>query len=202
MTKPSIYRTAILFALAGCLSLVCAYQTQAQTDFNLYVCQSCTSAPSAPTLITSPGGFLVGDAGNHASASPLLIVVGVYDGGPAPTLSYGSNTFSPGGTAIYGWNGSSSAITFNSSSSGSAYAAVGITPEGGGSSEQFGNWNGDLTANSLPTATSFSLYAYELTGVTLPAMGTVTIDGERSPHWILCDRVRLPGLGGLHVPQW
>jgi PEP-CTERM motif len=181
----SRYGTAILFVLAGCLSLVCTYQTQAQVvDFNLYVCQSCTSAPSAPTLITSPGGFLVGDAGNHASASPLLIIIGVYNGGPAPTLSYGpsdSLTTGPGGTAIYGMNTSAAAgtaITFNSSS-GTAYAATGIGPAGG--SQTFSNWNGDLTANSLPTATSFSLYVYELTGITLPANGSITIDESGAP---------------------
>ena len=182
----------MLCAVAVCISLVSAYQTQAQTpvDFNLYICQSCTSPPAAPTLITNPGSFLVGDGGNHATASPLLIIVGVYNGGPAPTLSDSlSASIAPGGTAIYGMNtdaAAGTAITFNSSSPDctggkdcSAYFATGIGPAGG--SQTFSNWNGDLMANGLPTATSFSLYVYELTGITLPANGSVTIDESGAP---------------------
>src|SRR5579863_1249557 len=95
MAKSGLYRTAIFFAVAGVLSLVCAHQTQAQTtvpDFNLFVCQSCTTPPSPPagfegTLITTPGDFNVGDGGSHATDAPLLLIVGVPNNGAAPTLS-------------------------------------------------------------------------------------------------------------------
>jgi len=147
-------------------------------DFNLFVCQSCTTPPSAPTLITDLSAFNVGDGGNHATSGPLLIIVGTYNGAPAPTLSFGANTYTPGGTAIYGWNGSSTAVTFNASS-GNAYATLGFSPAGAGPSETFSNWNSSpegLTGHGIPAATSFSLFVYELNGVTLPAMGAITLD--------------------------
>lgn len=183
MNKSSLYRVTTLCALALCLSLISAFQTPAQTpvDFNLFVCQSCSTPPAAPTLITNTAAFNVGDGGNNATTGPLLIIVGTYNGAAAPTVSFGTTLFSPGGTAIYGWNGSSTAVPFNSSSTGSAYAALGIAPEGGGSSEQFGNWNSSpegLTGHGIPAATSFNLFVYELTGVTLPAKGTVTLNLE------------------------
>jgi len=177
-------RTVVLFTLLIGLGLM-AVPAFGQVDFNLFVCQSCTTGPSAPTIINNTAAFNVGDAGSHASASPLLIIVDTYNGAAAPTVSFGTTDFSPGGTAIYGWNGSSSAVTFNSSSPGSAYAALGITPEGGGSSETFSNWNSSpegLTGHGIPAATSFSLFVYELTGVTLPAMGVVTLDLENGTN--------------------
>jgi len=145
---------------------------------NLFVCQSCTTPPSAPTLLTDLSGFSVGDGGNHATMGPLLIIVGTYNGAPAPTLSFGGNTFTPGGTPVYGWNGSSTAVTFNSGSP-DAYTALGIAPKGGGSSETFGNWNSSpegLAGNGITPATSFDLFVYEITGATLPAMGAITLD--------------------------
>ena len=186
MKKSSLYRATTLCAFALCLSLICAYQAPAQTvvpDFNLFVCQSCSNPPSAPTLITNTAAFNVGDGGSHATAGPLLIIVGTYNGASAPIVSFGTTNFSPGGTPIYGWNGSASPTLFNSSDGmTSAYTAVGIAPQGGGSSEQFGNWNSSpgegLTSHGIPAATSFNLYVYELTGVTLPAMGTVTLNLE------------------------
>jgi hypothetical protein len=184
MKKSSLYRATTLCALALCLSLICAYQAPAQTavDFNLFVCQSCSTPPAAPTIITNTGAFNVGDGGNNPTVGPLLIIVGTYNGAPAPKVSFGATLFSPGGAPIYGWNGSSAATLFNSGDGmTSAYTAVGIAPQGGGSSEQFGNWNSSpegLTGNGIPAATSFNLYVYELTGVKLPAMGTVTLNLE------------------------
>lgn len=182
MKKSSLYRTTTLCAVALCLSLICAFQAPAQTpvDFNLFVCQSCSNPPSAPTIINNTTAFNVGDGGNHATNGPLLIIVGTYNGAPAPKVSFGSTLFSPGGTAIYGWNGSATAVAFNGSS-GSAYDALGLSPEGGGSSETFSQWNSSpegLTGHGIPAATSFNLFVYELTGVTLPAMGTVTLNLE------------------------
>ena len=185
MKKSSLYRATTLCALALCLSLICAFQAPAQTvvpDFNLFVCQSCSTPPSAPTLITNTAAFNVGDGGNNPTVGPLLIIVGTYNGAPAPMVSFGTTLFSPGGAAIYGWNGSSTAVPFTSADGmTSAYTKVGIAPQGGGSSEQFGNWNSSpegLTGNGIPAATSFNLYVYELTGVTLPAKGTVTLNLE------------------------
>jgi hypothetical protein len=149
-------------------------------DFNLFICQSCTTAPSAPTLLTDLSSFNVGDAGNHATQGPLLIIVGTYNGAPAPTLSFGSSLFTPGGTPVYGWNGSSTPVLFNGSSP-DAYTALGIAPPGGGSSETFSNWNSSpegLAGNGITPATSFDLFVYEITGAILPAMGVINLDME------------------------
>jgi PEP-CTERM motif len=179
-SMPSTYRLALWFALAGCLSLVCTHQTMAQTDPQIYVCQSCTSSPGGdPNPITDTSGFNVGWDGNHSSASPLLIIVGVPSGGAAPQVSYGPNDSllaSAGGTGIYGWNGNAT-FTFNASSSGSAYATVGITDQAGGSSQSFGNWNTGETKNGLPTVSSFTLYVFSIP-VTLPVgtTGNITLD--------------------------
>lgn len=144
----------------------------------LYTCQSCTNPVGGdPFLITNPSSFDVGSAGNHATVGPLLIIVGTYDGAPAPTLHYGTHSYTPGGAAVYGWNGSATAVPFDATEgSESAYAELGIEPEGGGSSEQFfPNWvNGD-TANGITAATTFNLYVYEIP-VALPASpGNITL---------------------------
>jgi hypothetical protein len=173
----SKYGTAILFVLVGCLSLVCTDQLRAQLDPQIYICQSCTSSPGGdPNPITNVGAFNVGVDGSNAVVSPLLIVVGVYNGGTAPLVSFGGNNYAPGGTAIYGWNGSGSAFTFNSSSTGSAYTTVGLAPEAGGSSESFVNWNLGETKNGFTAASSFSLFVYELPTGLPAAPGNITID--------------------------
>jgi PEP-CTERM motif len=176
----SRYGTAILFVLVGCLGLVCTDQLKAQTsnlDPQIYVCQSCTASPGGdPNPITSTGAFNVGVDGSNAVVEPLLIVVGVYNGGTAPLVSFNGTDYLAGGTAIYGWNGSGSAFTFSASSTGTAYQTVGLAPEGGGSSESFANWNLGEQKYGIAPASSFSLYVYELpTG--LPAQpGNITID--------------------------
>src|SRR5690348_1807541 len=62
----------------------------------IFVCQSCTAAPGGePNVITDTSGFDVGLAGSGTDASPLLIVVGVYNGGVTPTISFGTTTSEP-----------------------------------------------------------------------------------------------------------
>jgi hypothetical protein len=162
----------------------------AQLDPQLFVCQSCTSGNSGdPNLITNTGGFNVGTGGNHVTVSPLLIIVAVYDGGSAPTVSYNSDTqfASPGGAAIYGWGGGSSAVSYTSDAQGSAYNAVGIANDGGGSSAKFSNFSTGDTTNGFAAPTSFDLYVYELSGVTLPATGAYQIDlsGAKNGSYVL-----------------
>jgi PEP-CTERM motif len=212
LIRAAIYRVATFFAVAGCLGLMCTGQIKAQTtpplDPQIYICQSCTSSPGLePNLITNIAAFNVGWDGNHASAAtaPLLIIVGVpnYDGSTAPFVSYAGNNYSPGGTAIYGWNGSSAPVTFSGSNgSNSAYDAVGIAPQGGGSSEQFSAWNGGETFYHLSTATSFNLYVYQLPDGILPTHpGNITIDlsgGTTGAYLIAysCEGTENPCSGG------
>ena len=185
--KRTLGATLGLLALVAIVSCVPAF-AQA-TDPQIYVCQSCTASPGGdPNVITNTSAFDVGWDGSASSGNDLLIVLGVYDysGGAAPMVSYGpgdASSTGPGGTAIYGWNGSSSAVTFNSSTGGTAFSAVGITNAGG--SESFGNWNDGETKNGLAAASSFGLFVYELPfpAVTLPGSGSsITIDVSGAPN--------------------
>lgn len=139
---------------------------------NLFFCNGCTAAPSGdPELLTSVTGFQMGLSGGKSSVAPVLVIIGSYNGAPAPTVKVGSTSFSPGGTAIYGWNGSASGVPFNSSSS-DVYTTLGLAPASGGPSEQFSKWNTGETDNGFAAASSFTLYVYELTGISFPGTGT------------------------------
>lgn len=160
------------------------------TDPHISVCQSCP-AGNDPNLITNTSGFQVGWDGNHSSTGPVLIIVGTYNGAAAPTLSFGpsdSLTTGPTGSAIYGWNGSQG-VTFNSSST-NAYTSLGISPQDGGSSEQFGNWNGGETKNGMAAASTFKLFVYELTQAQLqlpaqPGFQTLDLSGATNGDYVI-----------------
>ena len=90
MKKSSLYRATTLCALALCLSLICAYQAPAQTtvvDPQIYVCTGCTAPAGGDPNVINPTSINVGFAGNHTAVAPLLIIVGVPNGGPDPTIS-------------------------------------------------------------------------------------------------------------------
>ncbi len=147
-------------------------------DPQLFVCQSCT-APAGidPNPITDTTGFNVGVAGNHTSVEPLLIIVGVPNGGVAPSVSYLSNNYTPGGTLFYGMTsaaGSAAGVTFTGAAA-DAYVALGITNEGGGSSEQFAKWAG-VDSTLGVTASNFQLYVYELPAVITGPNTPISID--------------------------
>lgn len=122
----------------------------------IFVCQSCTTAPGTdPNPITNTGAFNVGVAGSATLESPLLIIVGVYDGSGTPSISF------PGvATATVGTYGlTATTATFTSSSAGSAFAQLGLSA---GGSENFVNWSGADTGAGFAKPTSFKLYAFSL----------------------------------------
>jgi hypothetical protein len=168
MLRPSMYRVAMLCTFAVCVSLVCAHQTMAQTDPQIFTCQSCTKSPGGePNPILNTSGFNVGWDGSQTSAGPLLIIIGVYSstGGTvtAPTLSYGPGdtlTTGPGGSAIYGWNGAQGVSFSAANGTTNAYSVLGISPQDGGSSEQFGNWIAHEPG--APATGTYTLYVYEI----------------------------------------
>jgi PEP-CTERM motif len=186
----SRYGTAILFVLAGCLSLVCTYQTNAQVvDPQIFFCQGpspCSSAPGGTAiggesnLIADPTTIGVGVAGgNNANTvlqSPLLIIVGVYDGSGTPSISYTGCTDPlkcPAATlGTYGLTHTTA--TFTASSTGSAYDQLGLAS---GGSESFGGWLGADTANGFTAPISFTLYAFALpNSLNLTSGSPITID--------------------------
>src|ERR1700739_591224 len=91
-SMPNTCRTAILFAFAVCFFLGFAYQTSAQTevlDPQIFVQQSGTApAGGDPNVISDNSAFVVGVAGSATLQSPLLIIVGVYNGSGTPSISY------------------------------------------------------------------------------------------------------------------
>ncbi len=148
------------------------------TDPQLFVCQSCL-APAGidPNPITDTSGFNVGVAGNHTSVEPLLIIVGVPNGGVAPSVSYLGTNYTPGGPLFYGMTsaaGSAAGVTFTGAAA-DAYVALGITNEGGGSSEHFASW-ASVDATLGITASNFQLYVYELPAVITGPNTPITID--------------------------
>ena len=162
-----------MFALAVCLSLVCTYQTNAQTvvDPQIFFCQGgpCTSAPGGTAiggesnLITNTNSIGVGVAGGQFTLqNPLLIIVGVYDGNGTPSISFSGCAIPsacPAATAgTYGIVATPISFT-----TGDAYDRLGFSQAGGGNnSEGFGNWSAADVANGFAAPTGFTLYAFAL----------------------------------------
>src|SRR6266851_4481433 len=106
MKKSSLYRATTLCALALCLSLICAYQTPAQTtvvDPQIYVCTGCTSPPGGDPNVINPNSINVGFAGDHTAVAPLLIIVAVPNAGPDPTISLPSGVNPIAAGTYYGF---------------------------------------------------------------------------------------------------
>lgn len=175
----SKYGIAIWFALAGCLSLVCTYQTNAQ-DPQIFIQQSGTSpAGGDPNVITNTGAFVVGVAGSATLQNPLLIIVGVYDGSGTPSISYsGCATPSACSLATIGTYGlTTTSATFTSASTGSAYSQLGLAA---GGSESFGNWSAGDTAHGYAAPSSFTLDVFALP-TSVVAGSPITIDESGLP---------------------
>jgi hypothetical protein len=168
------YGTAILFVLAGCLSLVCTYQTNAQVvDPQIYVCTGCTSPPGGDPNVIDPSSINVGFAGNHTAVAPLLIIVAVPNLSTVdPTISlptgvspiasgtyYGAQT---NGTLLGRLDGTLTATSVLTN----AYANVGLTPAGdssganAGSSISWVNLSGYDSSHGFTVGGGFNLYVY------------------------------------------
>jgi len=144
-----------------------------------------SSAGGDPNLITNNGAFVIGvdggTGGQTVLQDPLLIIVGVYNGDGTPCISYLTNPcISAAVVGTYGLTADTA--TFTNSSTGSAYDQFGLTS---GGSESFGNWacggsgcpgtGGDIGLG-LAAPTSFTLYAFEISGITLTSGSPITVD--------------------------
>ena len=106
--------------------------------------------------------FSLENHSNKTLSSYMLVIVGLPGGGSAPTLKYNGTNYSAGGTAVWGWNGSSAQKTFNSSGS-DVCTLLGLNNGAGGcASESFSNWAAADKAVNGFTPSSFGVYAYEL----------------------------------------
>src|SRR5260370_4941769 len=170
MKKSSLYRATTLCALALCLSLICAYQAPAQTtvvDPQIYVCTGCTAPAGGDPNVINPTSINVGFAGNHTAVSPLLIIVGVPNAGPDPTISLPSGVNAIAAGTYYGFSTSGGltgkldgTLTNANMGNNNAYNSISSTDPGGGSSESWVNWNGWDTGKGITVGSSFNLYAF------------------------------------------
>jgi hypothetical protein len=155
-SMPSTYRAVILFALAGCLSLVCTYQIKAQTtipDYQVFVSSSLTVTNGDPNII-DPTSIYAGIQGNHSAGSPLLIIVATPTGSAAPSLSNVSllsGTFD-GLTFVSGVN---SSRTLGSGQD--VYTQLGLP---GDNSQSYTNYNLFDGSKGITTPTTFTLYVF------------------------------------------
>jgi len=143
-------------------------------DPQIYVeTPSATCAGTAPCggdpNIIDPSSIDVGFAGNHSAVAPLLMIVGVPDGGAAPTISLPGGVSAAAAGMYYGLKVDTSGNLTGvlegvmTSAGGNAYSISGLkTGSGGGSSESYVNWNTFDSSQSIGTGGSFNLYAYAI----------------------------------------
>lgn len=151
-SMPSTCRMAILFAVAACLTLVCSYQTKAQTvpDYQVFISSSLTNTGGDPNIL-DPTSIFAGIQGNHSAGSPLLIIVAVPTGSGTPTLSnvtLVSGTFD-GLTFVSGLN---SSTTLGSTQD--VYGQLGLP---GPNSQSYDNYSKFDMANGITVPTTFTL---------------------------------------------
>jgi PEP-CTERM motif-containing protein len=153
-------------------ALVCLWALSnawGQSDPQIAVCSdviTSTSCGNDPNLI-NPASINVGFIGSHTAVSPLLIIVGVPNSGPAPTISLPLGVSLAAAGTYYGAPTNASATgeldgNMSTTSTSNAYVQVGITEPGGGASEHGTSWAGFDTAHGLTLTSSFNLYVYAI----------------------------------------
>ncbi|MGH7030938.1 MAG: PEP-CTERM sorting domain-containing protein [Stellaceae bacterium] len=158
-------------AFGGAIALSAVPAAAAQ----IFVCTGCTASPGGDPDTIDPASINVGFDGNHSAVSPLLIVVGVPNGGPAPTISLptGVNPAAAGTHFGAATNGTTSGELDGTLTSGDAYMTVGLNPET--NSESFVNWTRPTfpNGNTNPNAgvASFGLYVYGIDFALTGGMG-------------------------------
>jgi hypothetical protein len=166
----------------GLLFVLNAVPLAAQTvvDPQLYVeslsatCVDNTNPCGIDPNPVDPSSIFVGFAGNHTAVAPLLIIVGVPIGGPAPTISLPAGVNPALAGTYYGLNNTTSGAltgvlegTLMSTGCADAYTCAGLTAgSGGGASESFVNWTTSPfpggAANPDTGVSSFNLYGYAI----------------------------------------
>lgn len=137
--------------------------------------------------------------------SPLLLILGVPNGGAAPTIAsiteydpypasfpasgVAVSSFSLGGTNVYGaaWNSATGFGGTWTSSSTQVYQFLGFEPPATNASNNFVNWSAASLADAGITAASYDLYVYrindglgdkdlyDITWSSAPALGSIVI---------------------------
>ncbi|HEV3481307.1 MAG TPA: PEP-CTERM sorting domain-containing protein [Candidatus Acidoferrales bacterium] len=140
----------------------------------IFVCQSCTSAPGGdPNPITNTSSFDVGLVGTDQS--PLFIVVGVYNGGVTPTVSFNGTPSEPKATlGTYGLT--SNSLTVSASSTGTKiFQALGLAS---GGSESITNLIADDAKFGIAAPSKFT---FDVFAIPTGLHGVISIDEAGAP---------------------
>jgi PEP-CTERM motif len=181
----SRYGIAILFVLAGCLSLVCTFQTKAQgvdpATLHIgpgYGTPCAMGCGGEPNLIGSGGTVDIyqqsGGATPLDNGTVLLILAVPNYTGALSTTGATATFYNPGSTAFVGTIGGATFITTLTSGQ-EVYARLGLSGAGVDASNSFTNFTTCSKCNT--SVTSFGLYTISITGTTLNANGTLNITG-------------------------
>ena len=186
----------VALATLGAITLGAPGAFATTIDPNIFVANNSSSTGGDPNHLTNPVNadgslpFQVGvisGSSAHDQTNPLLLIVGVFDGTsatPTPSLSFNGTALSLAALGTYGLTADNA--TFTSSSTGDAYAQLGISA---GGSESFGNWCGGGTCPGsggdgglVPplTPTSFELFAFAVPTQLLAAT-PITVDETGLP---------------------
>jgi hypothetical protein len=177
MPKPKPISFLTGAAALGALALLSSPASASVIDPQIFIQQSGSSpAGGDPNLITNPGAFTVGVAGNFTLQNPLLIIVGVYNGNGIPSISFNgcaNPAACPAATVgTYGLTSNTGTLSAGQD----AYTQLGLTEPGAGSdSESFTNWVAGDTKNGFAAPASFTLYAFQL-NTSLTSASPITID--------------------------
>ena len=164
------WRSLLLIGSACALGFLCA--PPAVQAAQIYVCTGCVAPPGGDPDFINPTSINVGFAGNHTAVSPLLVLVGVPNGGAAPTLSLTGGLTPAANGSYYGLHTATTGTTVGTlegtlTSGGDAYATAGLTTgAGGGASESFVNWTTSPFPNGMTNLDagvgSFGIFAYAI----------------------------------------
>src|SRR5437763_15807679 len=89
MPKPKSISVLSGAAALGALALLSSPASASVIDPQIFIQQSGSNpAGGDPNLITNPGAFTVGVAGNFTPQNPVLIIVGVYNGNGVPSICF------------------------------------------------------------------------------------------------------------------
>jgi PEP-CTERM motif len=157
------------FIFAALLAIAClGFNVTANADTSTL---QINGGAGDPNLVSGGSFNVLQNSGGVGTIDDLILLFSVAAGSPAPS----------GLTSSMGTLGSISLVGNLAGSASCApgaevYSCAGLTQING--SNNLTNFNGALTANSLPTSSSFDIYEVTITGADLAAKGSLTVGGN------------------------
>ena len=173
-TKNWVQSRFASYAAAAALAALLGGVAAPAHAYMLYVEQSggTNSNNGNPNLITDPANFALGEqSGGVTLTNPLLLIVGVYDGGTsatAPTVTFDGSDASLAAIGTYGLTGNGVEFSAASGTTATAYSVLGLggaATATGTDPELFSVWqtdSGEIADTNFTDAANFELFAYSL----------------------------------------